>query len=81
MPMKRRQSLNLLVSKDFTGDYIHACPHCHRYVKREIGIRVCLGCYGVVNNDFLQDYYGRVNFSGGQSWLKNPIRQIFSSEE
>ena len=66
---------NLLLVHDFTGDYIHACPYCRRYVKRERGIHICLGCYGAVNNDLLEDYFGRVNFNGGQSWLKNPIHQ------
>ena len=68
----------LLVPDSLGGASIHACPYCHRYVKREKGIRICLGCYGFVNNDQLQDYFGRVNFTGGQSWLRNPLNHRFS---
>lgn len=70
----------LLIAFDSAGDEIHACPYCHRYVKRERGVRVCLGCYGVVDNNRLQVYTGRVNFSGGQSWLKNPLAGIFKGK-
>jgi hypothetical protein len=48
--------------------FIHACPYCHRYVKREKGIKICLCCYGAVDNDRAINYRGRVNFDGGQSW-------------
>ena len=76
MPITRE----LLVVMDSGGQYIHACPYCHRYVKRERGIRICLGCYGAVDNDRLQDYWGRVNFNGGQSWLQNPLHGIFKGK-
>ena len=52
----------LLIAFDSAGDEIHACPYCHRYVKREKGVRVCLGCYGVVDNNRLQVYTGRGEF-------------------
>ena len=69
---------NLLSVLDSNGEYIHACPYCHRYVKRVRGVRICLGCYQPVNNDHLQDYHGHVYFRGGASWLKNPIRSLFN---
>ncbi len=73
MPLMRK----LLLTIDSAGEYIHACPYCRRYVKRERGVRICLGCYGLVDNDHLQDYWGRVNYGGGQSWLKNPLVSFF----
>ena len=61
---------SLLITTDQFGGFIHACPYCHRYVKRESGTRICRSCYGKVDNDRLQSYQGRVNFDGGGSWRR-----------
>ena len=65
----------LLVSADTWGNFIHACPYCHRYVKRERGVKICLFCYGAVDNNRLREYSGPIRFDGGQSWLMNPLCQ------
>ena len=60
----------ILVTTDQAGGIIHACPYCHRYVKREKGIKICLCCYGTVDNDRAINYRVRVNFDGGRSWRR-----------
>lgn len=61
----------ILAVSDYAGYKIHACPYCKRYVKREKGIRYCLGCGRPVDNNHAENYEGRIIFTGGQSWLRH----------
>lgn len=71
----------ILAAKDLAGCTIYACPYCKRYVKRERGVKYCLGCYRPVDNDHTEEYGGRIVFTGGQSWRKHRAKSKIKTEQ
>ena len=63
--------LPILIKLDSVDGIIYVCPHCHRYVMADRGIKNCQECSGKVDNDNRTQYVGPVKFDGEGSWKNN----------
>jgi hypothetical protein len=62
--------LPILIKTDKLDGMIYTCPHCHRHVMADRGIKTCQKCGGKVGNDNRTQYAGPVKFDGEESWEK-----------
>lgn len=60
----------LLKVEDKTDGYYYLCPYCKRYVVASSGLRQCLVCGGIVDNDHSERVPRpkKVKFDGKISW-------------
>lgn len=68
--------LPILSKMDSLDGIIYVCPHCHRYVTAESGIKTCQKCGGKVDTDTQLRYEGSVKFDGEESWGKSKLNAI-----
>ena len=67
---KPKNILKILKVEDKEDGAIYVCPYCKRYVIRVTGLRQCLVCGGMVDNDHadLVPRPKRIKFDGKGSW-------------